>query len=254
MKKTNRVKLFLALGTLMVMTASPNYANAVRDAQFSGSLYFSPGGTGWVEKTNQAGNLSLIITQPDYSYNGSVQLSGGSHPTVNLSVSQVSSGPPFYLWNQSSGQITYYVRVNKRKADAPDVDYLPLLGSSTGSMVASPGPMGVAIQAKLGGSYIINQNIYDSGPWTGSNTIKVYVSVHTGLVSDFEVYIYAACSGSSNPGSCQAIIAPKIQIDPTWMVSYLGQNVPGSELYYLTYSNGFAPVSLPSAVLYLLLE
>ena len=61
MKKTNRVKLFLALGTLMVMTASPNYANAVRDAQFSGSLYFSPGGTGWVEKTNQAGDL-----QPHY--------------------------------------------------------------------------------------------------------------------------------------------------------------------------------------------
>jgi hypothetical protein len=246
MKKTNWVKLFLALGTLMVMTASHNYANAVTDAQFLGSLWCGYGGTGWDKTTNQAGTISLNIGQPSYSYNGSLTLIGGSHPTVNLSVSQVN------ISNQSGGSIKYYVQVNKKLADAPDVDYLPLLGSSKGSILASTGMHGVII-SRLGGGDIINQGIFaNPGSWTGGKTIKVYAR----LGIDYEAMIQPQCwSDIDATGSCQAIIDLIIKIDPTWMVSYHGQNVPGSELYSLTFSNGFAQtVPIPSAVLYLLLE
>ena len=69
-------------------------------------------------------------------------------------------------------------------------------------------------------------------------------------------YVYAiwleAFVGMVNPpkgsGDFNVKIDPIVQIDPAFMVYYNGQYVPGTELYSVTMSEGFAAVPLPGAV------
>lgn len=79
--------------------------------------------------------------------------------------------------------------------------------------------------------------------WAGTVTYPEIAILGETYALEIEAFGYA---GRGRNGWFQGMIDPTVQIDPSWLVYYNGSYVPGSDLYSLTFSDGFAPVPVPS--------
>ncbi len=181
---------------------------------------------------------------------GAVSLTGGKVPLIDL----MGSATNGYV--RGTASITYFYRLDKTVPDAPDVA-LPinlsgsasLFGESTtkwpqnlsyGTVAAGvsyKGPgMGSykdifglrADSAKKEGKFSV-QEILNPG---GMAQIYMYVSGLAGNMLTSPLGMY---------GQFQGILDPQVEIDPSFLVSYNGEQVPATDLYSLTFSPEMTP-------------
>ena len=274
MKAMRWVKLFfviLILGVLVLGPVSRSYAQPLPEAKFYGALYwtFVSGAPTpdtpivfyregiisydcairWVSSTDPS---SFI----DASYVATLKLTGGSRPMLDL------QGSTHFVGNIAGGdgRITYYLRTDKKDPYAPDVT-VPLLVSSSGHVSVNNVTYGYSSVSSWFGTpsnpvqdQILSGFTTDTAAhWEGSRTITENVPLGETYAILMTVRSFVqAYDNNSASGEFQAIIDPTVKIDPDWMVDYNGQQVPGTQLYSVTFSPGFNAVTLPGVLMLLL--
>jgi hypothetical protein len=268
MKAMRWVKTFyfiLIVGVLALGPGSLSYAQPLPEASCGGGIQWSVGSfTGDYITADHAGIYSgdwfIKWNDPGMpyvsSYVATLHLTNGSHPIVDIQGSAKYVGGTA----KASGLISYYVRADKKDpydTDAPD--WAQLLVTSRGSFtVSNTSDCYASVYSYFGTPSNPKQDriidistTYYGAHWEVSQTITEYVRV--GVIYAIQL----AASGKvqhnwETSGDFQAIIDPMVQIDPEWMVDYKGRQVPGTQLYSVTFSSGFKSVPLPGVLMLLL--
>jgi hypothetical protein len=184
-----------------------------------------------------------------------VTLTNGLIPVIDLTGSVINAA------GQSDGRITYYWQVQKLNDDAPDIN-VPIEVSVTASMnTAQWSSTSVDVYYKD----TLNPNwttIFDEHLGEGIGHYEGGYSTSTLLLpgewAAAQMWARGSANGTgpalgSGTQEYQAILDPAVQIDPTWSVSYHGQQVLGTDLYSLGFSpelgNSDASVPEPSSLL-----
>jgi hypothetical protein len=271
-------KLFfgiLILGVLVLRPVSRIYAQPIQKADFGGSLKWEfdpflgnqPPAPVYIDNAGSI-DINYYIHWDDFlgheeaSYAAKLMLIPGSKPKIYItgSVKRAFKLATAYGW------IDYYIRADKKDPYAPDVT-VPLKVSSKGYCTV-PGnysyetgySCGAAVNAYFGTptnpaqDQIISGNAYQNHygsvhHWEDSRTILENVPL--GKIFAIRMVASGGVSGQSY-GEFYAYIDPTVQIDPDWMVDYNGRQVPGTQLYSVTFSPGFNAVTLPGVLMLLL--
>jgi hypothetical protein len=260
------VQLFFVIliqGVLVLGPISRSYAQPLPKAVYYGILswaYTSGGPTPDSPAVlRHEGVISydcMISRETTFSqYVATLQFTAGSRPMVDLHGSATNVGD----LAKGEASIVYYLQADKKDLYAPDVT-VPLRVSSSGHVSVTNtansfssastwfGTPSNPAQDQILGGYTTDTIAH----WEGSRTI--IENVPLGVTYAIALSARALVRGPDNgpKGEFQAVIDPMVQIDPDWMVDYNGQQVPGTQLYSLTFSPGFNPAPLPGVLMLLL--
>jgi hypothetical protein len=266
MKLMRWVQVFFVIliqGVLVLGPISRSYAQPLPEAVFYGVLswFYTGGGPKPAPSAvlNHEGVISydcMISMETTFSqYVATLQFTDGSRPMVDLHGSAHWVGD----YAKAEACIIYYLQADKKDLYAPDVT-VPLRVSSSGHVSVTNtansyssasswfGTPSNPAQDQILGGYTTDTVAH----WEGSRTVIENVPIGVTYAIVLSASALVSASGGGESGGFQAVIDPMVQIDPTWVVYYNGEYVPGNQLYSLRFSPGFNPVPLPGVLMLLL--